>query len=422
MAEDSIHIARAGAEIGSYPLAEVQAKLADGVLLPSDHYWKPGMAAWRLLSTLPGTRRTLPFSRPAEKGANLVDRMLSRGGYLDGLRMLWDKLAQAPRECAVSPAELADIEAQVGYDVRKRCRADLEKWYLAAVEAYLSDRYFSPDEKTNLANLALTFGLDAAAAEALHAEAFASYCRVGMLTAMLRDVPPEQKRKEIDLLGEGVPLSEAKVKEALSQSFQSYFDQRLKGLLRQEDGGEVVDPAAYGALESEIKRMGVNLSLDDQSQARVDSARRLWTLCRTPLTEVPCELDLGSEGCFWTQRVELGLNRRITTRRSYGGFGGSIKIWGPLRYRSGSYEVERQTEQRLEKVDTGILVFTSKRVIFSGSIKSLNFKLTKVLDITVYNNAIEIDKDTGGDVVFFFPSGQAEAAVILRRLMRQAKG
>jgi hypothetical protein len=136
---------------------------------------------------------------------------------------------------------------------------------------------------------------------------------------------------------------------------------------------------------------------------------------------VPCELDVGNEGCFWTQQVELGLNKRVTSRRSYGGFGTSIKIWGPLRYRTGSYEVERQTEQRLVKVDTGTLVFTSKRVIFSGSLKSLNFKYAKVLDVTAYNNAIEIDKDTGGDVIFFFPSGQAEAAVILRRLVRQAK-
>jgi hypothetical protein len=93
-----------------------------------------------------------------------------------------------------------------------------------------------------------------------------------------------------------------------------------------------------------------------------------------------------------------------------------------LRYRSGSYDVERQTEQRLEKVDSGTLVFTSKRVIFSGSLKSMNFKFSKILNVTVYSDALEIDKDTGGDVVFFFPDGQTEAAVILRRLVKQAKG
>lgn len=421
MSSELIHIARAGAEIGAWALDEVRAKLASGELVPTDHYWKPGMAGWLLLSVLPGAKRQLPFSRPEPKAANLFDGILGRESYQAGLLAVWDKLAAAPCECLLTEPDWAELNEKVGYDIRKRCRTDLNKWYRLAVDAYLSDRYFSPEEKTDLANLALSLGLDAAAAEAIHGEAFASYFRVGLLTVMARPIPPKQKGEQIELLGKEVPLSDAKRKEAIGQAVQSLIDQRLKVLLRQEDGGEVIDPAAYAALLAELKDMGFNVTMDEKSQTRIESAQRLWALCRAPLKEVPCELDLGNEGCFWTQRVELGLNRRVTTRRSYGGFGTSIKIWGPLRYRTGSYEVERQTEQRLEKVDSGILVFTSKRVIFSGSVKSLNFKHSKVLDVTVYNNAIEIDKDSGGDVVFFFPSGQAEAAVILRRLVRQAK-
>ena len=422
MTSEPIHIARAGVEIGAWALDEVRVKLASGELVPTDNYWKPGMAGWLTLAVLPDLVRVLPFPRPAEKGANLLDGMLGRKGYQAGLLAVWDKLSKMPTQCVISDADWVALGERLGYDVRKRCRDDLIKWYRQAFEAYLSDRYFDPLEKADLASLARSFGLDAAAAEAIHGEAFASYCRIGMLTVMLRDIPPQQKREQMDLLGKEVPLSDEKVKDTMRDAFQSYFDQRLKVLMQQEDGGEVMDPAAYAAFTTEIKQMDINPHFDAQSQARFDSALRLWALCRSPLTEVPCELDLGNEGCFWTQQVELGLNKRVTTRRSYGGFGTSVKIWGPLRYRAGSYDVERQTEQRLEKVDSGTLVFTSKRVIFSGSLKSLNFKYAKVLDVTVYSDAIEIDKDTGGDVIFFFPSGQAEAAVILRRLVKQAKG
>ena len=421
MSAESIHIARAGVEIGAWALAEVRTKMASGELVPTDHYWKPGMAGWLRLSVLPGPKRLPPFPRPEQKAANLFDGILGRGSYQDGLLAVWDKLAEAPRECLLADSDWVELNEKVGYDIKKRCRTDLNKWYRLAVEAYLSDRYFAPEEKANLANLALSFGLDPATAEEIHGESFASYFRVGMLTVMARAIAPKQKREQIDLLGREVPLSDAKLREAMGQVIQTLFDQRLNSLMQQEDGGEVMEPSAYAAFEAELKQMEVNLSMDDKLQARIDSAQRLWALCRSPLREVPCELDVGNEGCFWTQQVELGLNKRVTTRRSYAGFGTSIKIWGPLRYRTGSYEVERQTEQRLVKVDTGTLVFTSKRVIFSGSLKSLNFKYAKVLDVTVYNNAIEIDKDTGGDVIFFFPAGQAEAAVILRRLVRQAK-
>ena len=422
MTSELIHIARAGVEIGAWALDEVRVKLASGELVPTDNYWKPGMAGWLTLAVLPDLVRVLPFPRPAEKGANLLDGMLGRKSYQAGLLAVWDKLSKMPTQCVISDADWLSLGEKLGYDVRKRCRDDLIKCYRQAFEAYLSDRYFDPLEKADLGSLARSFGLDAPAAEALHGEAFASYCRIGMLTVMLRDIPPQQKREQMDLLGKEVPLSDAKVKETMHDAFQSYFNDRLKVLMQQEDGGEVMDPAAYAAFAAEIKQMDINLSLDDKLNVRIDSAQRLWALCRSPLKEVPCELDIGNEGCFWTQQVELGLNKSVTTRRSYGGFGTSIKIWGPLRYRSGSYEVERQTEQRLVKVDSGTLVFTSRRVIFSGSLKSLNFKYAKVLDVTVYNNAIEIDKDSGGDVLFFFPSGQAEAAVILRRLVRQAKG
>ena len=422
MTSEPIHIARAGVEIGAWALDEVRVKLASGELVPTDNYWKPGMAGWLTLAVLPDLVRVLPFPRPAEKGANLLDGMLGRKGYQAGLLAVWDKLSKMPTQCVISDADWVALGERLGYDVRKRCRDDLIKWYRQAFEAYLSDRYFDPVEKADLASLARSFGLDAAAAEAIHGEAFASYCRIGMLTVMLRDIPPQQKREQMNLLGKEVPLSDDKVKETMRDAFQSYFDQRLKVLMQQEDGGEVMDPAAYAAFAAELKQMEINPSFDEKSQIRIDSAQRLWALCRSPLKEVPCELVLGDEGCFWTQQVELGLNKRVTTRRSYGGFGTSIKIWGPLRYRSGSYDVERQTEQRLEKVDSGTLVFTSKRVIFTGSLKSLNFKYAKVLDVTVYSDAIEIDKDTGGDVIFFFPSGQAEAAVILRRLVKQAKG
>lgn len=422
MEASPLHIARAGVEVGVFPLDEVRTRLASGDFRSTDHYWVPGMAAWQLLSLLPGPVRNLPFPRPSEKSANLLDGMLGRESYQAGLLLVWDRLSAAPKECALTDADWAEMDAKVGYAIRKRCREDLRKWYRQAMEAYLSDRYFAPDEKSNLGNLAVSFGIGPEDAEAIHDDAFASYFRIGMRTVLARSIPPKQKREQIDLLGKEVPLPDAKRVEAMSQVFQAYFDDRIKAMVSQEDGGEVMDPAAYAAFMSELREMEINPSLDDKYQARVDSAQRLWALCRAPLREVACALDLGSEGCFWTQQVELGLNRRVTTRRSYGGFGTSIKIWGPLRYRTGSYEVERQTEQRLEKVDTGTLVFTSKRVIFSGSVKSLNFKLTKVLDVTVYNNAIEIDKDSGGDVVFFFPSGQAEAAVILRRLVRQAKG
>ncbi len=423
MAEVSLHIARAGAEIGVFDLADVRARLAAGALLPTDHYWKPGMAAWQTLAALPGTVRTLPFPRPVEKKANLLDGMLGRESYQAGLVAVWDLLAAAPVECVVADEKWEELRSRLGYDVRRRCREDLAKWYGLAAEAYLSDRYFAPEEKTDLANLARSLGLDAAAAEAIHGEAFSSYFNVGFQTCLLRDVAPQRKAEEIALLSRQVPLSASRIAEIRQEALERHFGRKVDTVAAQDDGDEIIDPAAADALFVEAAALGFPLSEHLPKLAgRLHDGTRVWKLYRAPLTEVPCDLDVGSEGCFWTKQVIFAQNKRITVRRSYGGFGTSIKIWGPIRYRSGSYQVERETEDQVVQVDTGTLVFTSKRVIFSGGLKSFNFKLSKVLDVTSYANAIVVDKDTGGDAIFLFDHGQAEAAVILRRLVRQAKG
>jgi predicted RNA-binding Zn-ribbon protein involved in translation (DUF1610 family) len=44
-----VHISRGGAELGSFPWSEIRSLIASGSVLPTDHYWREGMAEWRLV-------------------------------------------------------------------------------------------------------------------------------------------------------------------------------------------------------------------------------------------------------------------------------------------------------------------------------------------------------------------------------------
>lgn len=48
--EVSISVARQGQTIGSFDLKSFKQNVAAGMLLPTDHYWKNGMAAWELIA------------------------------------------------------------------------------------------------------------------------------------------------------------------------------------------------------------------------------------------------------------------------------------------------------------------------------------------------------------------------------------
>jgi hypothetical protein len=170
--------------------------------------------------------------------------------------------------------------------------------------------------------------------------------------------------------------------------------------------------------------MGQDLTRDHpELAARLELAERGWQVARGELVPVATDLVLGSaEVCYWTRRVDLIQNKRVTVRRNFGGLVGSTGSILGVRYRAGSYQVARQTEDQMIQVDSGTVLFTSSRVVFDGALKNFNFKLGKVLDVMEFSNGVGISRDSGPDVYFCFGADGHEAAAILRRLVREAKG
>jgi hypothetical protein len=423
MASALLHLARAGREYGTCVVEELAARLAAGEALPTDHYWRPGMKEWELVAALLAPRPQLPFARPADKETNFFDDLFSRESKVKGLQSLWDKLATSPRECLVSEADIIALTQKLGYDVRKRCQDDLKQWYRQALAAYLADRLFTPDEKVNLENLARTFGFDAVTTLALHRAEFESYYAVGAMTCLMRAGTPEEKAQQLLLLAQEVPLPSSVVSEVKLRAFKTYFGDLYKQNVVREDEENLLDPS----VGRELRRMANVHGLDladalPELSSQLAQSTQLWQLYKAPLTPITSDRELGSEPCYWERQVDLYQNKRITVRRSYGGFGSSIKIFGSLRYRVGSYDVQRQTEDQVVQVDAGRLLFLAQRAVFDGQLKNMNFKYTKVVDIVSYTNALVVSRDSGPDLIFMFSEGPAEAGVILRRLVRQAKG
>ena len=307
--------------------------------------------------------------------------------------------------------------------MRKRCQEELKQWYRQALASYLADRLFVPAEKVNLENLVRSFGFDPGTALALHRAEFESYYAVGAMTCLMRAGTPEEKARQLDVLAREVPLPPSVVAEAKLRACKTYFGDLYKQYLVREDDENLLDPS----VAQELRRMANVHGLDladalPELSAQVAQSAQLWQLYKAPLTPIATDRELGSEPCYWERQVDLYQNKRITVRRSYGGFGSSIRIFGSLRYRVGSYDVGRQTEDQVVQVDAGRLLFLAQRAVFDGDFKNLNFKYNKVVDIVSYTNALVVSRDSGPDLIFMFTDGPAEAGVILRRLVRQVKG
>lgn len=97
---NGIKVARNGVEMGEYLSEAIPVLLSSGTLLLSDHYWKPGMSGWLLLSQFPlpqGVPPAMPYYAPqAAPKKGMFGRVAWLVGgffmpYLFAWRIIFDK-------------------------------------------------------------------------------------------------------------------------------------------------------------------------------------------------------------------------------------------------------------------------------------------------------------------------------------------
>jgi hypothetical protein len=423
MAADRVHIARSGQEIGQFTVQEIPSLITSGQLMETDFFWRPGMTAWKPVYELVNTQKVwkLPFPRPEEKSANLWDQLLSRESKQTMLAMLWDKLTAAQQECQLTVADIEQINQATQSNLYRRCAKELEEWYLLMVQAYLEDHLFTPQEKINLNNLMYSLGLKQERAYEIQKDVFLEYYKKAFQAILNGPGEFTEKRENIRTLAQSIPLPSTVMDPLNTIIWGEILMQEIKFLGETFDGELIISPEGVKQYNQVAIDLDLHLANYPAVQTAFNRAQKYYKLLKGELTPIECDLQLGSETCYWMQPVNLLQVKRTVVRRNYGGFSSSIKIFGSLRYRVGSYDVQRETKDQLTKIDSGTAIFTDERVIFNGEYKNLNFKLNKILDIKEYNNGIEIGKDSGGDVFFNFDHGAGDATVLLKRLVREAK-
>ena len=423
MLADRVHIARGGQEIGQFTVQEIPGLIASGQLMETDFFWRPGMTAWKPLYDLVNTQNVwkLPFPRPEEKSANLWDQLLSRENKQTMLAMLWDKLAAAQQECQLTVADIEQINQATQSNLYRRCSKELEQWYLLMVQAYLEDHLFTSQEKTNLNNLMYSLGVKQERAYEIQKEVFLEYYKKAFQSILNGPGEFAEKREQIRTLAGSIPLPDTVMDSLNTIIWGEVLMQEIKFLSETLDGELIISPDNVKQYNQVAADLDLHLANYPAVQTAFNRAQKYYQLLKGNLTPIDCNLELGSEQCYWMQPVGLLMVKRTVVRRNYGGFSSSIKIFGSLRYRVGSFDVQRETQDQLTKIDSGTAIFTDQRVIFNGEYKNINFKLNKVLDIKEYNNGIQIGKDSGGDIFFNFTEGVGDATVLLKRLVREAK-
>jgi hypothetical protein len=117
------------------------------------------------------------------------------------------------------------------------------------------------------------------------------------------------------------------------------------------------------------------------------------------------------ETLHWRETASL-LEERVVDRRYVGASHGvSLRIAKGVTYRIGAQRGHLVTEKAIVPVSTGDFVISNMRVIFLGYKKSFNVYLTKIMDIHMFADGVQLTEESGKQRVVRFVD-QSNADVV----------
>lgn len=98
----------------------------------------------------------------------------------------------------------------------------------------------------------------------------------------------------------------------------------------------------------------------------------------------------------------LILREPQSVRTSYGSYGGpTVRLMKGVSFRLGGASHRSSSHDEIKIIDKGTLTITNKRLIFTGSMKTLNYNLSKILSITEFKDAIGIQKENKQKIEYY---------------------
>lgn len=355
-----------------------------------------------------------PFNRPAVEKPTFLARLFGRKHKSEALVLLWDYLNRDYPEFRNFAAAVEDIKAKTKIDVQSATATDLEDWFSRYVKFFLADSRLSEDENRALTAIQAGFGISNRRREEIVNDQIGSIYKTTIQGVLADGVVTDEEIQRIARISSSLGISsefDQKIKGATVKPF-------IEGKLTAAVANKTLSPQDDAELKTLAGRLGCNLVFDGDTERTLNKYRLLWKIQYGDLEAVDAGISLQkNEQCYWFSEVALHEMRRVTVRRSYSGPAFRIKIVKGVYWKSGSYSVASQTQDQLQRIDSGTLYITNKRVIFSGAFKNLTIRLNKILDFDAYSDGMKLDKDTGKDPYFLFPGGTEVACAILGRLI-----
>jgi len=289
---------------------------------------------------------------------------------------------------------------------REDAMQELLAIYQQAALFAVRDKALSPEERADLKQLRYVLDLDDDGADEVEATVLRAVYRGELKRALSDQMLSDDEKRTLSLMAENLALPEAVRLRIYKEETQAVVQEAYKQAMSDRRLTEDEDQR----LVAMAKNLEVEVTHDAGAQELIQRFRALARIDAGALPQVsaPIRLQRG-EVCHTQYACSLSELRTVTKRINYSGTSGRIRIMKGLSWRYGSVAVKRITAEEMRRLDSGTLYITNKRLLFNGALKSVQTPLKKIIHFTLYNDGLQIEKDSGRDQFF---AGQGDLEMI----------
>lgn len=347
----------------------------------------------------------------------LLGRKLKDNAYLE----IQNLLAKAPIG-QMAPESVTETLGSYGIALASAVPR-LKELYATVLRYFLRDSDLSDAELEDLRRLRNLFGLtDQDVKEVEAAVVNPIYERSVQQALKDRHLSPEEK-EGLQSLAKRLRLSDEVAQAIRKKDFQALMQQAYEEAIKDRR----LSPDEEEELKALAANLDATLALDDASQAALAHFRLLWRIEQGELPEVPVAINLKrGEVCHAAIGASHHEYRTVTKAIRYAGPTARIRIMKGIYYRAGQLQLDRVTQDVLKLLSVGTLYLTSNRLLFAGENKSTSIALSKIIDFTMFQDGIRIEKESGKDQFFQCAFGDSLTGerwgVMLQAAMRKDRG
>jgi hypothetical protein len=272
-----------------------------------------------------------------------------------------------------------------------------------------------PNEGTRVVgNLINILGIDMHKAGELYAQvAIEVYKKRYQLAVRDRRLSDEDDKK-LEKLWKDLHLPENKYKDISEENKRN----EIKSYIETITADGEISPEEDQELIDSMSSLKVTLPWDENSKQAYIKMQRVWQLNHGELPRLSTDIILPkNEICHYVQNVDWYEQRVVRGNINYAGPTYRLKIAKGFYYRVGSIKYAQQSKEQLQKIDSGKVYITNKRVLFVGIKKNTTIQYSKIINVHPYKNGVEIIKDSGKNPFLSFEYNIDEFTALLTRLI-----